>query len=65
MLGVYTRILLRIAGGFLLARGLPADMVSILHEPDVAIGVEAALGAAMIAGTEAAYLIGRRLGWRT
>lgn len=64
-MGVFARILLRVVAGFMIARGLPADLVDIMDEPDIAIGVEAALGAALWAVTEGFYWAAKRFGWRT
>ncbi|MFN4101924.1 MAG: hypothetical protein ACK4GT_19345 [Pararhodobacter sp.] len=64
-MGVFARILLRVIAGFMIARGLPADLVSIVHEPEVAIGLEAILGALVWGAAEAFYWAAKRFGWRT
>lgn len=61
-MGVVVRILLRVLAGFLLSRGMPADLTAVLYEPDIAIGVEAVVGVAIWGATEVYYRMAKKFG---
>ncbi len=65
MSGVLARILLRVAAGFMIARGLPADLVDLTHDPQLALDLQMAIGVALWAMAEGFYVMAKRLGWRT
>lgn len=64
-MGVFIRILLRVIAGFLLARGLPEDLVSVVYEPELALALETVLGVIVWGGAELFYAAAKRLGWGT
>ncbi len=55
MAGIIARILLRVLAGILLGQGVSVDLVNILDDPSIAVGVEAAIGAAIWGATEVWY----------
>lgn len=59
MIGPVTRILLRYLSGFLIANGWLGSEYDLSADPDVVMAVGLAIGAA----TEAAYVLARKLGW--
>ncbi len=59
MIGPVTRILLRYLSGFLIAKGWLGSEYDLSADPDVVMAVGLAIGAA----TEAAYVLARKLGW--
>lgn len=59
MIGPVTRILLRYLSGFLIAKGWLGPEYDLSADPDVVMAVGLAIGAA----TEAAYVLARKLGW--
>jgi hypothetical protein len=65
MSGVIARILMRVIAGFMIARGMPADLVEITRDPALALDIQAAIGAGIWALTELYYVIAKRLGWAT
>ena len=69
MTAVISRILLRVLAGVLIGWGL-SDITDILTadpsvEQIVAVGLDAAAGAAVWAATEIWYWAAKRFGWRT
>jgi len=67
MNGAIARIIIRYVAGALIARGLfsPADGDFINANPDIEEIMTAAVGAAIMAGTEVFYYLAKRWGWRT
>ncbi len=67
MTGLIARIILRYVAGALIARGLlaPADGDWLNGDPDLMEAVTAGVGFAIMTGTEIAYRVAKRLGWRT
>lgn len=59
MIGPVTRILLRYLSGFLIAKGWLGSEYDLSADPDVVMAVGLAIGAA----AEAAYVLARKLGW--
>lgn len=55
------RIILRIAAGVLIGRGMPAEIGEVFTSPDM----ELAVGAAVLAVSEGWYVLAKRFGWRT
>lgn len=64
-MSVFIRIILRVIAGFLIARGLPEDLVAVIYEPELAFALESVLGLAIWGATELAYAAAKRFGWRT
>ena len=64
MVGVWARILLRVAAGFLIAKGMP-EIAEYADDPDFHVGAEALLGGAVWAATEGWYYLAKRMGWAT
>lgn len=70
MSGPIARILLRIIAGVLIGRMVSQPVVDqLLTSPDVEVLmtalVDASLGLAVWAGTEAYYIVAKRMGWKT
>jgi hypothetical protein len=67
MTGLIARIILRYVAGALIARGLlaPSDGDWINGDPDLMEAVTAGIGFVIMGGTEIAYRIAKRLGWKT
>lgn len=66
-MSVWVRIALRYIAAILVARGFLVDEDAriIAADPELIAALEIALGVAIAACVETAYLIARRAGWRT
>lgn len=66
MLGVAARIFLRVLAGIMIGYGLPPDWArELTHDPDALITAELVVGGLLWAGTEVAYWMALKFGWRT
>lgn len=66
MLGVISRILLRVIAGIMIGYGLPPDWASeITRDPEMLVTAELVVGSILWAGTELFYVAARRFGWQT
>ena len=65
MTTVITRIALRYCAAVLVARGLlgAGDAAALSGDPDIQMALEAGLGLAISAATEAWYVLARKLHW--
>ncbi|WP_029029845.1 hypothetical protein [Salinarimonas rosea] len=66
-MAVWIRIGLRYLAGMLVMKGLLTESEShvLAGDPELVAALEVAVGTAIAAGTEAAYALAKRLGWRT
>lgn len=66
MIGVVSRILLRVLAGIMIGYGLPSDWVDALtRDPDALMTAEVVVGGALWAVTEGFYYLAKRFGWQT
>jgi hypothetical protein len=66
-MGPYVRILLRYVAGYFVIKGiLSQDLADTLAgDPEIVALIETAVGFAIGAAVEGAYVMAKRLGWRT
>mgnify|MGYP000920870939 CR=1 FL=1 len=64
-MGVLARIILRVIAGIMMGRGVDGNLVDVLNDPAVAIGLEAVLGGIVWFVVEVFYVLAKRFGWRT
>lgn len=66
-MGAFIRIVMRYGIGILLAHGYITDhdYNFIINDPDLVVSVEIIIGFILACLTETAYLLAKRLGWRT
>ncbi len=62
---LWTRLFLYALAGWLVGRGMPADMADLLKDPMVIADVDTLLGGAIFAVTKYWHTLAQRNGWAT
>lgn len=62
---LWTRLFLYVLAGWLVGRGMPADMADVFKDPAIVADINTALGGAIFAITKYWHTLAQKHGWTT